>query len=222
MSAGPYPLSIRGRRVIFEGKVPFTEVVIRGQVRSKHLVQLFDDQRSLVSSVSEFLRDGIVDGDVVLVVCTAEHWNAMAFALSRSWVNVTEAIERGQLIVRDAAEMLDTFMHLDRPDAELFDANVGALVRDLAGYEKPLRIYGEMVDLLAGMGNHRGAQELEELWNGLAERVSFTLFCGYCAAHFGDPLNAPALRAIYRSHSHARTDDQDLLGSFLVNDASRR
>jgi MEDS: MEthanogen/methylotroph, DcmR Sensory domain len=202
--------------------MPFTEVVIRGQVRSKHLVQLFDDHRSLVLSVSEFLREGIEAGDVLLVVCTPDHWNAMAFALSRSRVDVTDAIERGQVVVRDAAELLDSLMHLDSPDKRLFDAHVGALVRDLARLGKPLRIYGEMVDLLAGMDNHRAAHRLEEIWNELAERESFTLFCGYSAAHFGDPLTGPALQAICRSHSHVRSDDRDVLGSFLLNDAGLR
>jgi hypothetical protein len=203
--------------------MPFTEVVIRSQVDSKHLVQLFDDHRSLVLSVSEFLREGIETGEVLLVVCTADHWNAIAFTLSRSWVRVTEAIECGQLVVRDAAETLDAFMRLDRPDRALFDEHIGALVRERAlwakGWSKPLRIYGEMVDLLAGMDNHRGALELEELWNELAERESFTLFCGYCSAHFGDPHTAHALQAIYRSHSHVRSDARDVLGSFLLNDA---
>jgi hypothetical protein len=198
--------------------MPFTEIVIRGQVRSKHLVQLFDDDQSLVMLVSEFLSAGLVAGDTVLVVSTPDHWNAMACKLEGG-VRLTAALEGGQLTVRNAAELLDGFMQDGRPDRGLFNAHVGALVRDLASRATPLRIYGEMVDILAAMGNYHGAQQLEELWNELAERESFTLFCGYCAAHFGDPRHAAALKAICRSHSHVRADFRDALASFLVSEA---
>jgi hypothetical protein len=206
----------RKRRIVVTA-MPFTEIVIRGQVRSKHVVQLFDDDQSLVISVSEFLREGLAAGDTVLVVSTPDHWNAMASKLNGG-IRLTAALEGGQLTVRNAAELLDGFMQGGRPDRGLFNAHVGALVGELARRAKPLRIYGEMVDILAAMDNYHGARQLEELWNELGERESFTLFCGYCAANFGDTRHAAALQAICRSHSHVRADFRDALASFLLSD----
>ena len=122
----------------------------------------------------------------------------------------------GQLTVRDAAETLKTFMRLGRPDRELFEDSVGALIRDLSGRGAPLRIYGEMVNLLAAEGDYRAAHELEELWNDLGRRSAYRLFCGYAAAHFGDPRTLGALRRICASHSQVLSSPQDVLGSFLV------
>ena len=191
--------------------VPFKETVVRGQVSSEHLVQLFDDPESLATAVAAFLKEGVSGGDQLLVVSTSEHWQAIAAALGDG-----DVLADQRIIWRDAAETLRQFMRLGRPDARLFDQSVGALVRDLASRSPRLRIYGEMVDLLAGQGDYRGAHELEELWNELAERVSFTLFCGYCAAHFGDPARAQALHAICRAHSCVRSDPRDLLSAFLL------
>jgi hypothetical protein len=54
------------------------------------------------------------------------------------------------------------------------------------------------------------------LWNDLRARTPFTLFCGYSSEHFGDPLTAGSLRSICRSHCHAISHPNDILGSFLL------
>ena len=105
------------------------------------------------------------------------------------------------------------------PDAERFDARVGALVRRLVGRGRPLRVYGEMVDILAARGDFRLAQELEALWNTFGEHTRFTLFCGYSAINFGDPRSLEALRLICRAHSHVRSEPGDPLATFLLESA---
>ena len=69
----------------------------------------------------------------------------------------------------------------DRPSAEQFEAVVGGLM-DQVGARFPnrrIRAFGEMVDLLCERGNPSAAAALEELWNRLARRRSFSLLCGY-------------------------------------------
>jgi hypothetical protein len=46
-------------------------------------------------------------------------------------------------------------------------------------------IFGEMVALLCEADNAAGAIALEELWNELADRYSFSLFCAYPIELFG-------------------------------------
>jgi hypothetical protein len=179
-------------------------------------VQLFDDLNSLAEAVSAFLLDGFAQGDTLLVVSRHAQWRSIAAQLREAGVPVDDIARSGQLTVRDAADTLKRFMPVGRVDAGLFDRSVGALVRELAFRGKPLRIYGEMVDLLALDADFRAAQRLEELWNELGERQSLTLFCGYSAVNFGDPRTAEALRRICDSHSHVRSNPRDLLGSFLL------
>jgi hypothetical protein len=194
----------------------FKETVVRGHVTSSHLVQLFDSRESLVAAVSSFAFDGLTEGDTVLVVSSAERWAGITDRLIERGVSTADAEATGQLVSLDAQELLQKFMKNQRPEPRLFEESVGATVRGLASRAAPLRIYGEMVDVLAARGEYRAAHELEELWNALGERESFTLFCGYSAEHFGDPRTAESLRSICRAHSSVHVDPRDLLSTYLV------
>lgn len=187
------------------------------RARTEHAVQLFDTAETLTEAVAEFLHDGFVQGDTLLVVSTDHHWGAISSALRDRGMLVDQARASGQLTIRDAHDTLDLLMLDDRPDRDLFDVCVGALVRELTERGERLRIYGEMVDLLAVEGEYANAGALEELWNELGEHHAFHLFCGYSAANFGDPRTAEALRSICRAHSHVRSSTRDVLGSFLVD-----
>jgi hypothetical protein len=187
----------------------------------RHSTQLFDDRDSRAAAVSAFLATGWRAGDTLLVVASAFHWVAISHRLEARGVPVVDAIESGRLVVRDAHQTLAGFLHHEQLDEHGFHATVGDLVRTLAARGPRVRIFGEMVDLLAGSGDYAGAEHLEALWNGLAEREPFVLFCGYSASTFGDPRSRAALRRICAAHEHVHTNPDDLLGSFLI-DASRR
>jgi hypothetical protein len=81
----------------------------------------------------------------------------------------------------------------------------------------PLRIYGEMVEVLACEGNYNGASQLEELWNELSLEHSFTLLCGYSAAHFAGPDAGSALAIICCQHSRSFCERHDPLAQFLLS-----
>jgi hypothetical protein len=181
----------------------------------QHFLQLFDGADSLSDAVAAFVRQGLLNHEISVIVVTPEHRMAILQRLRRDDVDVDRAEAMGQLIVRDAARTLRLFERRGRLDAHLFDASVGAQVRQLAAQGR-VRIYGEIVDLLAVQGNYAGAQLLENLWNDLMTRTRFTLFCGYSSENFGDPLTASSLRSICRSHIHSRSNPNDLLGSFLL------
>ena len=70
------------------------------------------------------------------------------------------------------------------PDQQRFHSNVGLLIRQAAARGQPVRIFGEMVAVLATMGRMDAAIRLEELWNELSRQEDFALFCGYPAAAF--------------------------------------
>ena len=68
--------------------------------------------------------------------------------------------------------------------------------------QRRIRAFGEMVDLLCERGNPTGAARLEELWNRLARRRSFSLLCGYRIDVFDRDAQISVLPEICRSHSH--------------------
>ena len=138
-----------------------------------HLVQFYDREDELVSTVAAFIGDALRNGDPAIVVATETHRRAFGAAL------MAEGLDIGNLVMLDAAETLTTFMHERGPDPGAFDATVGGLVRAAAASGRPVRVYGEMVALLWDVGDVAGAIELESLWNDLADDVAFKLLCAY-------------------------------------------
>jgi hypothetical protein len=182
-----------------------------------HEVQLFDHGESLAEAVTSFLLEGVRNGDALLVVMRSELWNRTAASLPRAEFSLAEAMASGRLTVEDSGHLLRRFMVDGMPSGAHFDDVVGGFVRRLNSRCGRLRIYGDMVDILAASGEFGAAHQLEELWNRLNEREPFTLFCGYSSAHFADPRSAGVLRAICRSHSHVHSGPDDLLAASLVD-----
>jgi hypothetical protein len=194
------------------------EPVFKGRVASEHLLQLFDDGESLAEGVADFLREGSSRGQTLLVVARPHAWGAISERLTALGVNVPEGIASGRLVALDAATTLASFSCNGWPRADLFDAQVGTLVRRLAA-ENPngLRIYGEMVDLLATQDEFSAAEQLEVMWNHLGTESSFTLLCGYASANFADDRAATALHAICGAHTKTTVKPADLLGAWLLS-----
>jgi hypothetical protein len=192
-------------------------------VNSEHHVQLFDSSKSLAETVGAFLLSAFHRGEPLLIVATPEHRELLSRKLAGAGVNIHEAIAANRLVILDAVQTLDKFMRQNAPSPIAFNEVVASLVARLAN-GKRICIYGEMVDVLVARGNYRGAQQLEELWNILGQRESFTLFCGYASGHFGDPKTAKALADICASHSHLHRKPDDMLAEFLLeqSDVTRR
>jgi hypothetical protein len=181
---------------------------------SAHAMQLFDSAESLADAVADFCEEGLLRNETTLAIVAEERWHSIAQRLSARGVAVEDGVWRGQLSVRSAERMLKGIMREGRPRLPLMTTSVGPLIARLAAFGRPLRIYGEMVDLLAARGEHAAARELEELWNAL--RSQHKVFCGYNAAHFADSRTFDELRRICAAHSEVRIDPRDVLGSSLV------
>jgi hypothetical protein len=143
----------------------------------QHVVQFYEREEGLALAVGGFLGAGLVAGEVALVVATPAHRLRFDAVLLAAGVNVVSLRAAGRYVTLDAAELLDAFLVDGIPDPALFAASVGALVASFGG--TPVRIYGEMVALLWDAGAVAAAIALEALWNDLAARTAFTLFCAY-------------------------------------------
>lgn len=185
-----------------------------------HSVQLFDSQVSRATRIASYVREGLEAGGNVLIVATPANWRSTAAILEHHGVSIDALVASGRLTVLDAAQTLARFMSGNTPDAAKLEVVMGSLVARLAEQPGRLHIYGEMVDVLAEAGNFRGAHRLEELWNRLASKTAFDLFCGYTSAHFGDQRTAQALKAICAAHHRVHANAADDLGTFLVTQSA--
>jgi hypothetical protein len=196
------------------------ERLIRSGLTSDHVVQFFDTTESRTDTVSAFLADGFRNDNHLLVIARRSHWRAIAPQLRQR--AEASRLPAQQITVLDAGMTLSCFMRRGLPDSVLFHKVIGELVHHLATNRGGLRIYGEMVDLLAEEGNYHAAARLEELWNEVLVRHSIVLLCGYSAAHFTSSGTREALHRICRTHTRARATAADPLGRWVLTGSANR
>jgi hypothetical protein len=177
-------------------------------------VQLFDAPRSLADAVSHFLIDGRAQGDHLLVIARASHWQLIRAYLERRGVHVDDPSER--MTVVDARKLRARMMRRGVLDPARMEDTLDGMIAELSSASGRLRAYGEIVELFAEEGNFEQACALEDYWNYLLEHYAFTLLCGYSAAHFADPKNAPCLRDVCARHSMVKSQTADALGTWLT------
>ena len=160
-----------------------------------HIVKIYDDDQDLMAEVSDFVADGIAEGDVVLVVATAAHRRALEQLRS---VDLDAAIAAGRFVALDAGALLAELVVDGVPDRGRFRAVVGGLIDGAA--PRRVRVFGEMVSILWDEGNVNGAILVEEMWNELARDRAFSLLCAYARSSFADGAALDSIRQVCDHH----------------------
>lgn len=181
-----------------------TQAIASSIAGSRHMVEMFETAESMTDRVSAFVLDGLGQGNAVLLVMRLPHWNLISSRLTAANVTLSDAVASGCLTVLDAARTLTRMMWHGVPSRGLFDEVVGKIVRQLTSSGAPLRVYSDMVDVLAADGFFQAADVLETLWSDVAARESLTVLCGYSASTFLSPETSNALGSICRSHTDVR------------------
>jgi hypothetical protein len=166
-----------------------------------HFVGFYETEAFLVDSVRDFLASALVTGGAAIVVATDAHRDSFDHALMEAGIDLPEAQRCGQFIALDAPETLAKFMVEGMPDAARFTATIGQLVSRAANSARDVRIYGEMVAVMWDEGYVAAAIALEDLWNDLATRYPFSLFCAYPMRAFGTGTSAEEFWRICGQHS---------------------
>jgi hypothetical protein len=169
-----------------------------------HIVQLYQDQEFLNRAVCRFAAGAISNGEGVILVPTAAHWEAFRPRLEAEGVDVKAAQSRGQLTVIDADETLPRFMRDAMPDAPIFlglAADVIADARDGNRYPK-VRWWGEMVNILWEQGNVAASMSLEDQFDKLAHHHEIAIFCSFVMDNFKSEVHSRMLPRLGQNHSH--------------------
>ncbi|MGH3940839.1 MAG: MEDS domain-containing protein [Pseudonocardiaceae bacterium] len=166
-----------------------------------HVVGFYEKDAHLVDFVRNFLVRGLLVGNAAVVVATDSHRESFGGALVEAGIDVREIVQSGQFIVLDASQTLSKFMVDGMPDPARFRTVMGELISRAAEGSRDVRIYGEMVAVLWDQGNVGAAIALEDLWNDLASRYSFSLYCAYPIRAFVAETSAEPFRKICGQHS---------------------
>ncbi|HWL32676.1 MAG TPA: MEDS domain-containing protein [Gaiellaceae bacterium] len=177
---------------------------LKGAGARSHGVQVYGDAADLAESVASYLAAGLERDQPGILVATPEHLSLFAERLdARGW-GFARAESAGLLVVADAEETLASILGPDGLESGRFEHVVGGLLdRVQHGPEdRPARVFGEVVDLLCRRDQAAAADELERLWNALAQRRRFSLLCGYRLDVFDSQAQIETLPHICREHSH--------------------
>ena len=158
---------------------------------SEHFVQFYEADGFLLDAVEEFIAPALRTGEAGIVVATEAHRAGLEQRFRAVGLDLAAARAEGRYVALDAAETLSRFMVDGAPEAARFAEVVGGIVERAAEAGRRVRVFGEMVALLAVEGNHAAAIRLEELWNELQKGHAFSLFCAYpidalCGEAFGE------------------------------------
>ena len=167
-----------------------------------HLVHFYESKHTLIESVSEYIVPSITRGEGVIIIATPENRETFLFVLEKRAIDVTMAMATGQLQILDAAETLDKFMINDVPHPQKFETIIGRVIKTMQDKFPKVRAYGEMVNLLWHDDNVDGTIQLEKLWNKLAQKYDFSLFCGYSMDEDQKKKKGVSFNEICCSHSH--------------------
>ncbi len=168
---------------------------------SEHFVQFYETDEFLLYSASDYIATALCSGDATVVVATGPHREGVEERLQASGLDLAAARADGQYVSLDADETLSRFMVAGEPDPGRFVELIGSIISRATEGGRQVRVFGEMVALLADEGNHTAVVRLEELWNGLQKIHSFSLFCAYPMDHFSREAPAQLLGDVCAEHS---------------------
>jgi hypothetical protein len=169
-----------------------------------HFVQLYESRESsLAENVALYISEGLKSGDGVMIIATPEHRPLFCDKVEECGVDTRALIADGQLALLDAHETLDRFMEGGQPVWSLFEQVLGSALGKVSRSEHAgLRAYGEMVGVLWKARQFAAAIRLEQFWNRLLARSSFSLYCAYAIDIFSKEFHIGNVDGVLCTHTH--------------------
>jgi orotate phosphoribosyltransferase len=175
--------------------------------KTGHFVRFYDDSDTLLDEVASFLERALRARGRGIVIATGAH----ADALRRRLDELARAEGRApppssDIAWLDAETTLTRLMAGGWPDRARFEYEIGRVVAEACAGGTPVHAFGELVALLCARGRYDAALHLERLWNELARKLDFSLFCAYPWTLFPAADVAHVFRQVCAEHDHACAD----------------
>jgi excisionase family DNA binding protein len=167
----------------------------------EHFVQFYEADDFLLDAVAAYIGAALRAGEAGIVVATAAHRHELKERLTAEGLDIATAGTNGQYVTLDAGETLADLMVDGSPQPDRFADVFGNAITRAAAGGRHVRVFGEMVAILADAGNYAAVLSLEGLWNELQQTHVFSLFCAYPLAQLGGDGLAGMLGDICAEHS---------------------
>lgn len=167
----------------------------------QHFVQFYETDEFLLDTLATFVADTLNQGEASIVIATGDHLKGLRPRVRDYGIDIPSVSRSGQLVMLDAEETMQRFMVDDVPDPAKFANTFGQVVGQVAADWPAVRVFGEMVALIAQANDWTSTIELEQLWNDLQLEYEFTLCCAYPVGIFDKPESEVLLDGICDQHS---------------------
>lgn len=171
-------------------------------IAGAHWVAIYRDIEQLLPLVENFVSAGLLQGQGVIVVASAPLRLALQERLLQRCFNMAGARARQQYIVLDARDTLQQIIAQGWPQMPRFEQFTQALISRARGPGRPVRCFGEGVNMLWGLGHGAATLRLEQLWDKVCKKEQVMSLCAYQHIHFTPNIDAEAYHKIHRLHSH--------------------
>jgi PAS domain S-box-containing protein len=182
-------------------------------LHGEHVVYFYQESDSLLEALCNFVGPALGAGNAAIIIATKVHREGLQHRLTGRGLDTQKASKQGRYVALDAPEILSKIMVKGMPDgARFFEVVGGTIARTRALLEPAspeIVLFGEMVSLLWTEGKIDAAIRLEQLWNELAKKHSFSLRCAYPVANFYGENNAQPLMRVCAEHSAVVVDEND-------------
>ena len=154
---------------------------------STHAMALYASDEERLDAASTFVADGLRAGDrAVAIVARGLHERMKALVLAKSGLEDGDRL-RADLHLMAAEAVGEQVLKDGLPSRRLFAGLAPGVLGPVGGPgARPVRLYGEGVDLLVRRGLHRAAVQLEALWNEIVPPAGVRMLCGFAQAGLGD------------------------------------
>jgi PAS domain S-box-containing protein len=179
----------------------------------EHVVYFYQESDALLESLTDFIGSALGAGSAAVIIATKVHLDGLQQRLKACGLDIQLAGRQGRYLALDASALLSQITVDGMPDGIRFEETVGKAIGRISAAHKGPRpqmvAFGEMVALLWTEGKIEAAIRLEQLWNELAKKYSFSLRCAYPMASCHGEKNIQPLVRVCAEHSAAQFQDGD-------------
>jgi signal transduction histidine kinase len=183
---------------------------LEAQTQTRHAVQFYEGESFLVDVSARFLATGLPTGDVLVVIATRSHIDALAARADAA--GLQRGIASGRVRVFDARSVLDEVTVNGVLHTERFQRFTRRMLdehpRTAGRRETParatrrIRAFCQMVDLLWREGNKLAAVRLEELWGEVCEARGVAVLCAHDLSNYSRDDDAGLFHSVCQRHDH--------------------
>jgi signal transduction histidine kinase len=177
----------------------------RAEVAPEHTALFYDAPADLEAAIVEFAQEGVSAGETVVLIARAARLSALSSSRWPFSARLAQHRDRGDLVVLDADDLLDVLVVNGRVEARAFAESLSRpldAIRERRG--APIRVYGEVGDILVTRRQYDAAVTLAALWHHETARAPVRRLSAYAIDAFVGPEAGLALERLGRLHGAVR------------------